>query len=179
MVYKDFVAAVDQQNPTPEKRKRHRWERAFLSALAVAGNVSAACRAAKVDRTVAYGLRGECPEFAAEWQQALDEAADDLEAEATRRAREGVRRLKFHKGELVRLALADEEGRPVLDGDGQPVMVPYVEHEYSDTLLIFLLKAHRPERFRERLSLEHSGDGGGPIRFVEVVGEEGPGGTDG
>lgn len=28
----------------------------------------------------------------------------------------------------------------------------------SDTLLIFLLKAHRPNKFRERASVEHSGE---------------------
>lgn len=34
----------------------------------------------------------------------------------------------------------------------------------SDTLLIFLLKAHRPEIYRETCRFEHTGKGGGPIR---------------
>jgi hypothetical protein len=29
--------------------------------------------------------------------------------------------------------------------------------EYSDTLLIFMLKARRPEKFKERFAAEHSG----------------------
>ena len=33
----------------------------------------------------------------------------------------------------------------------------------SDTLLIFMLKARRPEKFKDRQSHEHSGPGGGPI----------------
>lgn len=37
--------------------------------------------------------------------------------------------------------------------------------ESSDTLLIFLLKAHRPEKYRETTKHEHSGPGGEPIRF--------------
>jgi hypothetical protein len=39
----------------------------------------------------------------------------------------------------------------------KPVTVPYVEHEYSDTLLIFLLKGARPEKYRERADVRHSG----------------------
>jgi hypothetical protein len=38
----------------------------------------------------------------------------------------------------------------------------------SDTLLIFLLKARRPETYRERHAIEHTGAGGGElvIRYV-------------
>lgn len=36
----------------------------------------------------------------------------------------------------------------------------------SDTLLIFLLKARRPERYRETMRHEMTGAGGGPIRVV-------------
>jgi len=37
----------------------------------------------------------------------------------------------------------------------------------SDLLLIFLLKAGRPEKYRERL--EHTGKGGGPIQVKKTV----------
>lgn len=53
--------------------------------------------------------------------------ADDLEAEAVRRAWRGVR-------------------KPVYQGG---LLAGHVT-EYSDALLIFMLKAMRPERFRER-----------------------------
>lgn len=38
----------------------------------------------------------------------------------------------------------------------------------SDTLLIFLLKARRPEKYREKQTIEHTGEGGGDlvIRYV-------------
>ena len=36
----------------------------------------------------------------------------------------------------------------------------------SDTLIIFLLKAHRPEKYRDIQHLEHSGPEGGPIPVV-------------
>jgi hypothetical protein len=37
--------------------------------------------------------------------------------------------------------------------------------EYSDTLLVHLLKAHRPEKYRERVAAELSGPQGGAIRL--------------
>lgn len=36
----------------------------------------------------------------------------------------------------------------------------------SDTLLIFLLKAHRPEKYRERYEI--GGPNGGPIQYQQV-----------
>jgi transposase-like protein len=38
----------------------------------------------------------------------------------------------------------------------------------SDTLLIFMLKARRPEKFKERSATEHTGLGGGPIQLQPV-----------
>ena len=135
------------QNPTP---KKPRWRGAFLAALAQTGNVTAAARAAHVDRTTAYDLRAADPEFAALWRAALDEAADLLEQEARRRAHDGLVRYKF-----------DRKGQPLLHPTtGQP----YCELEYSDTLLIFLLKGARPEKYRERADLNLAGKDGGPIQ---------------
>lgn len=39
----------------------------------------------------------------------------------------------------------------------------------SDNLLIFLLKAHRPEKYRESSRVEMSGPGGGPVETHDVV----------
>ena len=102
----------------------------------------AAAKAARVNRQHTYDYRAADPIFAAEWEQALEEAADHLELEARRRAHDGLMRKKFDKG--------------------QPVMDPatgeqYVEMEYSDTLLIFLLKGARPEKYRERTEMELKG----------------------
>jgi hypothetical protein len=102
-------------------------------------------------------LRDEDAGFAQAWQDALEESADLLEQEARRRAYEGVQRLKFDRGKLITIPVLDTEGKPVLDGEGLPLTQPYVEHEYSDTLLIFLLKGIRPEKYRERTDVRHSG----------------------
>lgn len=120
---------------SPPKKGRHVWRKAFLSALAATGNVGAASRAANIDRHTALNARKSDPAFAAEYRAALSEACDALELEARRRAVQGLLRLQFYKGE------------PLIDPRTQK---PYYEVEYSDTLLIFLLKAHRPKKYRDR-----------------------------
>lgn len=104
----------------------------FLAALTAAGNVSEACQAAGIGRTAAYAWRAADAEFAAAWDGALEEAADRMEREAFRRAVEGVEKPVF--GSLGQGLGSGEVGRV---------------REYSDTLLIFLLKAARPEKYRE------------------------------
>jgi len=39
----------------------------------------------------------------------------------------------------------------------------------SDRLLMFLLKAHRPNKFKERAAVEHTGEAGGPIIQVREI----------
>lgn len=136
----------------PEKTGKPKWMPAFLTALSQTGNVTSSCEKAGITRTHAYDVRQVDPEFAAAWQNALEIATDALEQEARRRAHEGLKRYRFTKS-----------GQPILDPEtGQP----YFEHEYSDTLLIFLLKAHRPEKYRERY--EHQVTGNGPAGEIQT-----------
>ena len=111
---------------------------AFLAAYAEAGNIARAAIAAGCTRAAHYKWLDEA-DYRKQFDDAQEEAADRLEEEARRRAVEGVRRLKFHSGEAV---LDPETGKP------------YVEHEYSDALLIFLLKGLRPEKFAQRIKTD-------------------------
>lgn len=147
--------ADTSQDFTPKKRPR--WAKGFLAALAQSGIVGTAAGAANIDRRTAYYLRENDADFAADWDQALEDSADLLEQEARRRAEQGVQRLKFHNGQPIMVPALDERGLPMQAADGQPIMVPYIEHEYSDTLAIFLLKGIRPEKYRERADVRHSG----------------------
>lgn len=99
---------------------------AFLDRLRASANVSAAARAAGLSRSSAYALRGRDPDFRAAWDEALEEALDDLEAELRRRAIEGV-------------------DKPVFYGGKECGSVK----SYSDTLGMFLLKSRRGEVFAE------------------------------
>jgi hypothetical protein len=130
---------MSRQNPTPKKRKRKRkkkWEKGFLGTLASTGNVTAAARAAGIHRSTAYELKNKDETFAVSWKDAMDEAADLLEMEARRRATQGVPEPVFYKGQKIAIV-----------------------HKYSDTLLIFLLKGNRPEKYRERYQHQHEHSG--------------------
>src|SRR5688500_13720784 len=92
------------QNDTPKKGdadyQPRVWMKAFISILSLQGNVSRACDAAKIERKTAYRAKDSDPVFAEAWADALDVAADALEAEAWRRAVDGVEKpVGFYQGE--------------------------------------------------------------------------------
>lgn len=125
---------------TPEKEVNDLAKAVIIAALAAGSTVLLAAQEAGVNKTTAYRWRESDKDFAQAWDDALEEGTDRLEQEALRRARDGVSKPVFHKGNVV--------------GHVQ---------EYSDTLAIFLLKARRPEVYRERASLEHTGPNGQPL----------------
>jgi hypothetical protein len=42
-------------------------------------------------------------------------------------------------------------------------------YKMSDTMLIFLLKTHDPEKYGDRLRTEHTGKGGGPVEIANAT----------
>lgn len=103
-------------------------QRAFLSAYRQTCNVSRACQVAKVGRSSHYRWLEQDPQYREAVALAKREVADTLEGEAIRRAFEGVQvPVGWHKG--------------------QPGA--YIT-QYSDRLLIFLLKGAFPEKYADR-----------------------------
>ena len=129
-----------------QRKVRRPWRPLFLETLRRTGNVRLAANNADVARQAAYQARDKSPKFRADWDEALEEARELLEAEARRRAAIGVEEPVFYKGQVV----------------GQI-------RKYSDNLLMFLLKAHWPEKFRDNYAIEHSGPGGGPVKVDQTV----------
>jgi hypothetical protein len=115
-----------------------RRKQLFLEALAARGNVTAAAEAAGVSRACAYLTRQNDDAFAKAWEEAEEVAADRLEAEAWRRGVEGIEEPVISLGKVVQGA------------DGEPLII----RRYSDAVLLALLRAHRPEKYRERSSVE-------------------------
>lgn len=109
----------------------------FLRALEKTGNINSAAAHAGVSRPTVYALMKRNERFAERVQMAKDKACGALEEEAVRRARDGVVKHKYYKGELIR------------DKDGKPVE----EREYSDTLLAKLLEAAAPELYGKKSSV--------------------------
>ena len=126
---------------TPKKRAE------FFALLADGNTVKAAAAAVGVTRQAVYALRKSDPDFWLEWQDSEEEGTEALEQEAKRRAVDGTVKPVFHQGRLV------------TDAAGNPMGI----REYSDTLLIFLLKARKPDTYRDNVKHEVSGPGGGPI----------------
>lgn len=93
----------------------------FLELLRETANVSASARRVGVSRQAAYKARARSGTFREAWEDAIEEGVDALEEEARRRAFEGVERLIFYQGEPVGAV-----------------------REYSDVLMILLLKGRRP-----------------------------------
>ena len=81
--------------------KKGNWKPAFLQALRDTGVVRHACETAKVPYRTAYRHREQEEAFAADWDEALEQAADLMELEARRRAVEGVEKRVYHKGEEI------------------------------------------------------------------------------
>ena len=107
----------------------------FLDTLSRTGNPSAACQASGLTRRTINRTRENDPVFARDYDEAMEEAADLLEAEAWRRALEGVAQ------PLIKA------GQPVLDADGIAITV----RRYSDPLLVMLLRGCKPEKFQRRI----------------------------
>ena len=91
------------------------------------GRVDLACAAAGVDRTTHYWWMKNDPEYRKSFEEAREEACGLLEDEAVRRAYKGT-------------------SRPQAIGGGKVIMVT----EFSDQLLMFLLKCRNPKVFGDK-----------------------------
>ena len=109
------------------------WRGVFIERLKATGNITLAARGAGVTRQNAYRTRSRNKTFRRQWDEALEQAMDLLAGEARRRAT-GIKRAVWYAGEVV----------------GE-------ESVYDSSLLMFLLKAHRPTLYRDNVKVDHSG----------------------
>jgi hypothetical protein len=137
-------------------------QRAFLSAFAKTGNITLSCIAAKIARQTHYNWIEKDPRYPEKFSRAEDESADYLEAEARRRAMNGIDEPVIFQGELM--------GQKVEYNDTPEKnhFIPLTVKKYSDTLLIFLMKGARPQKYRDNFRHEVSGPGGKPIETTTV-----------
>ncbi len=106
----------------------------WLEAFDREGTVFTACKESGVARSTVYNWRQQDEAFAIAWHDVEEATTERMEREAFRRSVEGVKRDIYHQGQVV----------------GQ-------ERQFSDVLLIFMLKARRPERYRDNVKIEHGG----------------------
>jgi hypothetical protein len=139
--------AIHEDSAVVRKRKR-----AFLAALASTGIVAHAAARAGWCTGSAYHHKTKDKVFADMWEEALAVSADLIEMEALRRAVHGYEKPIWDRG-----------GK-----DRDPGILGY-ETQYSDSLMSLLLKARKPEKFRERHEVDHRGDGGGGVLIVPGI----------
>jgi hypothetical protein len=152
---------------TPANKVRHPKKRAsqakFLAALAqTGGNILRAALAAGIDRETHYVWLRKDPVYKEGFAVAWEEAMDILEAEAARRAFEGVPEPVFHAGKRVLDVAVDEKGEIKRNDAGKPIAVAASIRRYSDTLLMFLLNGNRSGKYRQRTD----------ARFVDEKGKD-------
>jgi hypothetical protein len=123
-----------------------------LETLAETGNVRLACKTADVSRATAYVHYHSNPSFADRWDDALEDSADLMEQEARRRAVQGTQKPVIYKGELAG-NWVDDNGNIVSPENPEARLIPLTVREYSDTLLMFMLKGARPEKYRDNYDL--------------------------
>ncbi len=127
---------------TPSITPEH--QQFYLAALREGATHKRAAKDSGVSYSTWNRYRKSNPWFEEFIEEAIEEGSDELEEEATRRAVKGIDKPIVYKGEIT----------------------GYTK-EYSDTLLIFLLKARRPEKFRERQEVQHTGPDGLAERMAE------------
>ncbi len=120
----------------PERRRATLTLQArFLAAYATGfPTAKSAAKKAKIARSSHIRWLVNDPKYAERFDQLRQERVEEFEAEAARRAVTGVTRPMTVAGESVEIT------------------------EYSDALLMFILKAERPEKYRDRREVRHSGD---------------------
>ncbi len=128
----------------------------MLAALSVSSNVTTAAKAAQISRDSHYRWLREDPEYALAVTDAHEQAVDSLEQEGWRRAREGLRSYKFFQGVplMIRCPPDHPDAEPRVTESGETLYFRhYYELRFSDTLLIFLLKGERPDKYRDRYDI--------------------------
>ncbi len=100
---------------------------AFLKSYSENGNITRSAALTQIERQSHYRWLKEDQVYQDAFYISQLQYADNLEAEARRRAHEGYEEAVYYKGDIV----------------GQ-------QRKFSDTLLIFLLKAAKPYRYKDR-----------------------------
>lgn len=130
-------------------------QRRFLSAFRRCGLIAKSCEASEVSRTAVAKWRKSDERFADAFAEAREDAIETLEEVARRLATVGEERKKF-----------TAQGEPIIDPE---TGTQYVEREVSVQALMFMLKSLRPDVYREKHELKHTGPDGGPVQVIAAT----------
>lgn len=121
----------------------------FIQHLQATGLEAASARAAGATLHTINKTRNEDAGFDAQVKEAIEFFNDSLEREAIRRARDGIDKPVYYKGEQVD-----------------------VVREYSDTLLAKLLTGRRPNVYGDKKEITGANGGSIIVKFAEFADNE-------
>jgi hypothetical protein len=121
------------------KINSRQFKRIFLNNFVLKKNVAKACKQTGITRGQFNRWIKNDPQFKRDYNDLVEALTDLLLEKAILRASKGTERHKFFKGEMI---IDPRTGKP------------YVEREYSDSLLMFLLKGLRPDTFGDKNQVE-------------------------
>lgn len=130
----------------PAAKRTKSKDKRFFEGIEAGYGIGLAARHAGYTRASVYRYRDEDPEFAEHWDESKENYIEELEAEADRRAVEGIEKDVYYQGRKVG-----------------------TQREYSDALLMFRLKAIAPEKYRERQEVKHDGKVDGKLEVIRPV----------
>lgn len=157
--------------PLPQE-SRARKQAKFLKTYRETANIKYSCQKAGINRQTFYDWRDNDEAFKAQLPDAKEDANESLEMMAFEQAA-GILEPAVSMGRIVyeEVPDLDEEGKPKLDKHGQPLYKRgkmLMVRKYSPSVLITLLKANMPEKYKDRVTNEHTGKNGGPIQTQQV-----------
>ena len=120
---------------TVNNRQKFYQDRFLEYFVKYAGHIGKAASSTGVNRRTVELWRSKNKEFFKRFEEARIEVVEILEAEAYRRAVKGIKKPITYQGEIKSYC-----------------------KEYSDTLLIVLLKANAPEKYRDNVKNEQTGE---------------------
>jgi hypothetical protein len=109
----------------------------FLAEFANCGIITVAAKVAGIDRKTVHNWLEKDERFSLAYHQAEKQAEEVLEAAAWKRSVQGV-----------------AKQRHVYDRNGKLIDTE-ITTDYSDSLLMFLLRARNPRKYRERVSIDY------------------------
>jgi hypothetical protein len=135
LVENKSTVSTSKRRGGPNVGEAHTWIPVFLDALAEGHSITGAAHEANVHPTLVHRRRKEDEEFRKAWGEAAELGTKLMEQEAARRAFHGTLKPVYQQGACVGHI-----------------------REFSDTLMIFLLKARRPEKYRDGIDDNKRGD---------------------
>lgn len=140
---------TEEREITPIAKVTNIKKKKYLENYLATANRTFAAEAAGVSYWTHYAWLKNDPEYKKAFEAAKEIIVDRAEDEAWRRGMKGIDKPIYYKGQRVD-----------------------VIKEYSDILLMFMMKGERPDKYNEKVVQQHIGDQGGPIRLAFVDPEE-------